>query len=167
MGRLLTVTLSVLAAVSLAVAGSASAAKTVEPWVHTECGFVYYVTADESSGSRTRDNVAVLYDLGLFGQGGIVFHRAYDADTMRGTVSGTLFGGGVGTWVYTGELHGVITQDGMRGHFSLTKTPDESSTNEGSWKIVGTWESEGHPVAEGPWSMYCVSFEGMIIGSFD
>jgi hypothetical protein len=168
MGRSLVGVLTVVAALALAITGSATAgAKTVEPWEQTQCGFVWSVTDEGSTGSRTRDVALVLYDFAPLFQGGISFHRVYEPDTMRGTVSGHITGGGVGTWTWAGELHGVITPDGMSGQFSLTQTPDSSSNNVGEYKIVGTWESEGHPVAPTEGNVtYCVSFDAVIIGPF-
>jgi hypothetical protein len=169
MGRLLVFMLAVVGALSLAASGSASPAKTVEPWEYVQCGFVWSITDEGSTGPLTRDLALVLYDFPPLSQGGIGFHRVYHPGTMRGTVSGHITGGGVGTWTWTGDLRGVIAPDGMSGQFSLSQTPDSSSNNVGDYKIVGTWESEGHPVApsEGNASpTYCVSFEAVIIGPF-
>ena len=101
--------------------------------------------------------------------GGISFHRVYNPDTMRGTVAGSITGGGVGTWTWSGDLHGVLTADGMSGDFALTQTPDSSSNNVGEYRIVGTWESDGHPTApsvDDASPTYCVTFDAVIIGPF-
>lgn len=157
-----------LAAVSLVTA--AAAKTTVEPWVYTQCGFVWGIYAEESTtAGLTKDTVSLRGDIAPpLWQFGINFHRTYDPQTMHGKVKGLIGGGGVGDWSYDGGLRGVITPEGMHGHFSLVKDFADPVTT--IWKVTGTWESIGHPVAPtfgNQWPVYCLSFEGEISGPFE
>jgi hypothetical protein len=67
------------------------------------------------------------------------FERVFNAEVMRGTVSGTIVVGGSpdGT-VWRGALHGRLTPSGMNGHLVVV----EEGTGR---RFVGTWSTQGHP----------------------
>jgi hypothetical protein len=161
--RLILVALAAALVASLATAEPGSAV-TVEP---IQFSLVNYFlgppTAVSSSPSLVRDEVILANDAQQpLTQGTFVLDRSYNPATMKGTVSGTV--GGTGPINTQGTLHGVITPDGMSGTFSMVRTDSFSPQ---TWRINGTWSSEGQPATEPtPSSRYTISFVGRIIGPF-
>ena len=92
---------------------------------------------------------------------GLTIHRLFHPGTMRGVVSGHL--SGTGPDIYTGELHGVITPEGMRGVVVMTRHREDGATD----TFVGRWSASGHPTNPfGPPFFdpgYVVNFEGRFI----
>jgi hypothetical protein len=67
------------------------------------------------------------------------FERQFNADVMRGAVSGSLVvGGNPDGTVWHGDLHGRLTPEGMNGVLIAV----EEGTGR---RFVGTWEIVGHP----------------------
>ena len=159
--RLATVVLAVVVALAIA---PAAVATTVEPFEGTQCGFIESITEQGGQGPLVVDQVHLRAIFDLLVQGSIIFERMYDPDTMRGTVSGTISGSGPNT--HSGELHGRITEEGMSGTFMMIRRIDG---NEPTYRIVGQWESIGHPQPPSGATefTYCVSFSGHIIGPFN
>jgi hypothetical protein len=97
----------------------------------------------------------------LFGTGALVQHsmhldRVFNPATMRGTVSGTL--GASGPDSHLGDLHGVITPEGMSGTIVMTRFREDGATD----KFVGRWTTSDQLVEPGGVEL---CFEGHFIVS--
>ena len=69
----------------------------------------------------------------------VSFERVFNADVMRGAVSGTLgVSGNAEETTWRGTLHGRLTPGGMNGHLVVV----EEGTGR---RFVGTWSTQGHP----------------------
>lgn len=158
MGKLLVVLLPLAVAASLAFA-SAAPAKEVEPFSFS-LGNLVYDWDVESTEPLVRDTIS-FYGIGALVEHGLTIHRVFHPGTMRGVVSGHL--SGTGPDIYTGELHGVITPEGMRGVVVMTRHREDGATD----TFVGRWSASGHPTNPfGPPFFdpgYVVNFEGRFI----
>jgi hypothetical protein len=165
MRRFALIALPLALVVSLAAVARVSAGQTNEQWTYTVGFCVHEVAPVGSTGPLVDDRVVLLSETGApFGQITFTLDRVYNPDTMRGVVSGTVQSFGPG--VYTGDLHGVVTPNGMGGTFSFIWLADPDV-----YRITGTWKSDGQPVAAvdcySEPNTYTLTFDGHVFGPFN
>jgi hypothetical protein len=141
--RLALVAALAFVALTASAAGTARAAAdhttsstTVEPW-DFQLGNLVLAWEVQSSFPLVRDRV-VLVGIGPLVQHTIVLDRTFRPGTMFGHVSGTIIATGPDIW--TGELHGRMTPDGMSGAVTMRRSAGESGAL--TARFIGTWASE-------------------------
>ena len=69
----------------------------------------------------------------------VSFERNFNADVMRGSISGTLIvSGNANDTVWRGTFHGRVTPEGSDGVLIAVEEPSGR-------RFVGTWSIVGHP----------------------
>lgn len=144
------------------VAAPAAAAKAIESINFTLLNHFGEVTVVGSTGPLVQERVVLFADAQQpLVQSTIVLNRVYNPDTLRGVVSGEIHATGPSN--HDGELHGVITPDGMSGTFSMLRTNPDAPTPL-VHRVLGSWTSDGQPVDTGPSSTYVMEFDGHVVG---
>jgi hypothetical protein len=134
--RLGLVTASLAIAASFMLAGTASS-KSVEPFSFS-LGNSLASCEVESTEPLVRDTMFI-FGTGALTQHSFLIERAYNPNTLRGTMTAQL--SGTGPNIHRGTLHGVITPEGMSGTIQMTRFREDGLTD----KFVGKWFAEGSP----------------------